>query len=152
MKVKGDSSFVVRQKRGKSLVQSGKYRVRIRHLDLAICRLSPTSPLPQWAIEGQLWSLTRTPTELSIVCRASDLPGSVPAERNWCALEVVGPLSFAMVGVLSALLAPLAADGISVFVLSTFETDWILVRKENVEAACKCLLRAGHTLVREEHG
>jgi hypothetical protein len=113
----------------------------------AICKLMPGDSIPRWAISGQIWSLTRTPTELSLVCGQSNLPPGFVAERDWRALRVIGPLPFEMVGVLSSLAVPLADAGLSIFAISTFETDLILVREQSFEAACQILVKAGHIVL-----
>jgi hypothetical protein len=122
------------------------HRLKLRRIPekFAICKLLPGDPIPPWAISGQIWSVTRTPTELSMVCSQSDLPPGFVAERDWRALQVVGPLPFETVGVLSSLAMPLADAGLSIFAISTFETDLILVREQSFEAACQVLVIAGH--------
>ena len=99
---------------------------------LAICRFAPDAALPAWVLHAsaEFWSLTRTPHELSVVCSEDDLPPSVDlqVEKDWCAFEVVGPLAFGLTGVVSGLTAPLAAAGIPVFVVSTYDTDYVLVK------------------------
>jgi hypothetical protein len=113
----------------------------------AICKLPPGDSIPPWAISGQIWSVTRTPSELSMVCVQSNLPPGFEAERDWRALQVIGPLPFEMVGVLSSLAVPLADAGLSIFAISTFETDLILVREQSFEAACHILVKEGHTIL-----
>src|SRR5262249_57285589 len=109
-------------------------RIRVRETPwrLAVCRLPADAPIPAWVLhaEAAFWSITRTPTEMSVVCPEDDLPPSVErdVERGWRALEVVGPLPFDLVGVVSGLTSPLAAAGIPVFVLSTHDTDYLLVK------------------------
>ena len=110
---------------------------------LAICRLAPDAPVPAWASSGTFHSVTRTADELSIVCDASVVPADVPAERDTTALRVVGTLDLSMVGVLSALSAPLAAAKVPIFVISTFDTDWLLVRTTNYPRAVRALTDAG---------
>jgi hypothetical protein len=103
---------------------------------LAVCRLDPEAPVPAWALAGSFFSVTRTPQELSIVLPEARLPAEssgIRVERGFRAFQVDGPLDFALTGVLSALLAPLARAAIPVFVLSTFDTDLILVRGEHTE-------------------
>jgi hypothetical protein len=125
------------------------HKLRLRRVQekFAICKLPPGDPIPPWAISGQIWSVTRTPTELSLVCGQSNLPPGFVAERDWGALQVVGPLPLEMVGVLSSLAAPLADAGVSVFAVSTFETDLIFVREQSFEAACQILVKAGHVVL-----
>lgn len=113
----------------------------------AVCRFAPDDPLPAWVFHAgaTTWSLTRTPRELSLVCPQDDLPPSVErAERNWRAFEVEGPIPFEETGVLAGLVAPLAAAGISVFALATYDTDLLLVRERDLERAVAALASAGH--------
>jgi hypothetical protein len=113
----------------------------------AICKLPPENSIPPWAISGKFWSVARTPTELSVVCGQSNLPPGFEAERDWRALQVVGPLPFEELGVLSSLAVPLADAGLSIFAISTFETDLILVREQSFEAACQILVKEGHIIL-----
>lgn len=110
----------------------------------AICQLESGAPLPEWATRGPLWSVTRTATELSIVCDASAVPPVVRAHGPWRALMVRGPLALDLTGVLAGLASPLAAAGISLFAVSTYDTDYLLVREADVERAVAALQRAGH--------
>lgn len=96
-----------------------------------------------------LWSVTRTPDELSVVIAESAVPPEVRAEREWRALKVAGLLDFGLVGVLASLTAPLASAGVSVFVLSTFDTDYLLVRDPDLPRAVAVLRDAGFTIEEE---
>jgi hypothetical protein len=110
--------------------------------DLAVCRLGPEDPIPEWAWADAFFSVTRTPQELSIVCPEARLPADCSGfkvERGFRAFQVVGPLDFALTGLLSSLLAPLARAAIPVFVLSTFDTDLILVPREKAQRAAEAL-------------
>jgi len=122
------------------------FRLRVLPDDLAICSLGADQPVPAWGMSGPLWSVTRTPDELSVVCAQVNVPEGVKAERNWRSLQVVGPLPFDMVGVLASLVVPLAEAGISIFALAPFETDYILVRADVLDAACEALVKAGHIM------
>lgn len=113
---------------------------------LAVCKLPPRSPLPAWATAGAFWSVTAAADELSIVCDAALAPPDVQAERDWRALAVEGPLDFALVGVLHAITGPLAAAAISLFAISTFNTDYVLVRERAFAAAVVALRAAGHSV------
>ena len=98
----------------------------------AVCRFAPDAPLPAWVFHesATVWSLTRTPRELSLVCPQDDLPPSVEtAERGWRAFELEGPIPFGVTGVIASLTTPLAAAGIPVFVISTYDTDLLLVQE-----------------------
>jgi hypothetical protein len=90
--------------------------------------------------------VTRTDSELSIVCREEDVPAAASAERGWCALELAGPLDFSLTGVVSALVTPLADAEVPIFVLSTFETDYLLVREPDLQRSVEALTAAGHEI------
>lgn len=111
---------------------------------LAVCRLAAQDGVPDWAWNREFSSITRTSEELSIVCRGCDVPQHVKAERDWRALRVIGPLDFSLTGVLVGLAAPLAEAGISIFSVSTFDTDYLLVRGHALEQATIALRSAGH--------
>ena len=113
---------------------------------IAVCRLDPKASLPIWASadSSALVSVTRTASELSIVCAQENVPQDMRSERDWRCLMVVGPLDFGLTGVLCALLAPLAGAGVSVFALSTFDTDYVLVREIDLARAVQALREAGH--------
>ena len=113
---------------------------------MAVCRLAGDAAIPGWALESPFYSITRTSDELSIVVRETVVPGDVTAERGWRALEVAGPLDFSMTGVLASLAGPLADAGISIFVLSTFKTDYVLVKQDDLKRAIDALSATGHTV------
>jgi hypothetical protein len=110
----------------------------------AVCRLPADSTVPTWAERGKLASVTRTPHELSIVCSDETLPPNIKAECGWRALGIQGPLDFRLVGILAGLTVPLANAGITVFALSTYDTDYLLVRATDLERTIAILLAAGH--------
>jgi putative acetyltransferase len=112
----------------------------------AVCKLEPTAPMPPWATAGDLFSITRTADELSVVCRQDPVPEGIPCERGWRCLRVAGTIPFSVVGVLAWLTAPLAEAGISVFAISTFDTDYLLVKAEDLERTVDVLRRRGHTI------
>ncbi len=111
---------------------------------LAVCRLEPSVTPPAWALSGDLCSITRTPEELSVVCREGVVPLGIRCERGWRAFKVQGPLDFGLTGILDALTDPLARAGISIFALSTFDTDYLMVREAHLEEAIIALNGAGH--------
>lgn len=113
---------------------------------LAIARLPAGADVPAWAASGPFLSMIRTEHELSIVASAAGVPSHAKAERGWRALHVEGTLDFSLTGILAALTAPLAASEIPVFALSTYDTDYILVRETMLDAALDALRGAGHTV------
>ncbi len=111
----------------------------------AVCRLDAESGVPSWA-SGTMTSITRTPDELSIICLQDGVPEDIRSESGWRCLRVAGPLEFSMVGVIAALTGILAMANISVFVVSTFDTDLVLVKQTDLEAAIESLTVAGHVV------
>jgi uncharacterized protein len=120
-------------------------RISILPSRLAVCRLAPHAEPPSW-VRGAFTSVTRTADELSIVCDDDAVPADVKAERGWRAMKVEGPIPFEMTGVAAALVAPLAAAKISVFLLATFDTDYLLLKEEVLDAATGILRGAGHDI------
>jgi hypothetical protein len=105
----------------------------------AIARLPPDAPIPEWAQSAVFSCLTRTRDELSIVCPESAVPEGVRREGGWAMLKLAGPFPFTEVGILSAFLAPLAAAAVSIFAISTFDTDYVLVRRTDLGRAVEAL-------------
>ena len=117
---------------------------------LTVCRLAPDASLADWMQTGVISSVSRTADELSVVCAQSAVPQGVRAEKGWRALRVEGPLAFSLTGVLTALATPLAEAGVSIFAVSTFDTDWILVKDEDLPDAVRALRQSGHAVGDEE--
>ncbi|KWW99630.1 ACT domain-containing protein [Carbonactinospora thermoautotrophica] len=109
----------------------------------AICRLAPDAAVPGWAA-GELVSVTRTRDELSIVCAAEGVPDGVTREGPWVAWRVEGTLDLSLTGILARLAVPLAEAGVSLFAVSTYDTDHILVREPDTDAAVEAWRSAGH--------
>jgi uncharacterized protein len=128
-----------------------------RHLELsllpkrfAISRLAADKPIPAWATQGPFFSVTRTGDELSVVTELSQVPMGVLSQPGWRVLKVHGPFVLSEIGVLAALAMPLAEAKISLFAVSTFDTDYLLVASESLLAAIAALERAGHTIYRSK--
>lgn len=116
--------------------------------EFAVARLEATDPTPAWAVRGAVSSVTRTGEELSVVCAATAIPAGVRNERGWRCLRVGGRLDFSLTGVLASIANPLALARLSLFVVSTYDTDYVLVREETLSAAVECLRSAGHEIAR----
>lgn len=112
---------------------------------LAVCRLAPDAPWPEWA-RGAFTCVARTPEELSVVCDDAAVPEGVQAERGWRAVKVEGPIPFELTGIAAALVSPLAEARISVFLMSTYDTDYLLVRDAAFARALEVLRAAGHEM------
>lgn len=118
---------------------------------MGIARLPPGSAVPGWALSAPWSSVTRTSLELSLVQPWDQMPRTEERSGPWRVLSVGGPLAHDLVGVLQELLDPLAAAGIPVFVISTFDTDHVLVPSARLAAAIAALEGAGHRVLAPEH-
>jgi hypothetical protein len=105
----------------------------------SICKLSADSALPAWVKNSPFCSITKTQDELSIVCEAQFVPAEVKQEGPWRAFRVKGTLDFGLTGILASIANPLAESAISIFAVSTFDTDFILVKQSELEKAVRCL-------------
>lgn len=114
----------------------------------AVCRLEPDAAIPPWATNGRFISITRTADELSVVCPQSNVPGHILSEDEWACLKVEGPLDFSLTGILASLTQPLAQAGISIFAVSTYDTDYLLVKQQVVAQAINTLAQQGHSISR----
>src|SRR5262249_14427416 len=130
---------------------TGTVAARTRLLNLillrdsfAICKLMSNASIPSWATTGNLFSITRTTEELSVVCPQNSVPDGINCKRGRRRLRVAGTIPFSVVGVLASLTAPLAETGISAFAISTFDTDYLLVKVQDLERAVAILRRRGH--------
>ena len=115
---------------------------------LAVCRLPVDEPVPAWSMGGAWWNVARTDDELSIICAAELVPEDAPADYDWTVLQVTGPFDFTVTGVIAQLSAPLAAAGIPILSVSTYTTDYILVKMERLTTVVEALEQAGHTVRR----
>lgn len=116
----------------------------------AISRLAADAPIPTWATEGSFFSVTRTGDELSVVCELARVPVGVHSQPGWRVFKVHGPFVLTEIGVLSALATLLAEARLSLFAISTFDTDYLLVASETLSAAVATLERAGHKIHRSK--
>jgi uncharacterized protein len=128
--------------------QPRRHQLKFRWIPaaFAIVRLAPDSPIPAWALRGEFTSITRTADELSIVCPADALPADVLSPQRWICLKLEGPFPFSMTGVLLSFIEPLSKKGIPIFVISTYDTDYVLIQEEWAHSAITELQNAGHEL------
>ena len=113
----------------------------------AICRLFPDEPIPTFLSLSPFWSITRTSYELSVVLSEEIVPADWKVETGWRCLKVVGPLDFDLTGSLASLTMPLSEAGISIFAISTYDTDYLLVREDTLKKATQILLESGHVVI-----
>lgn len=108
----------------------------------AVCRLDAGDEIPSWA-RGEFVSVTTTSEELSIVCSEEAVPASIRSERGWRCLKVAGPIPFETTGIAASIASPLAHAGISLFLVSTFDTDYVLVKEPALASAIAALRASG---------
>lgn len=113
--------------------------------EFAICQLTSDTPIPEWP-SGPFVSITRTSDELSIVCLQESVPTGVKSEGGWSCLRVAGTMDFSLVGVVASITRPIASANIGVFVVSTYDTDYVLIKTQELPFAIDALVKAGHTV------
>jgi len=124
-------------------------RLRFRWLTkslYAIVQFAADAPWPEWATRGEFTSVSRSSDELSIVCPTENLPPDISSRHRWICLKLEGPFRFSQTGVLLSFIEPLSSNGIPVFAISTYDTDYVLIQEEWSGAALTELQRAGHEL------
>lgn len=115
--------------------------------ELSIVRRASSAGMPWWAARSEAFlSFTRTSEETSLVCESRLIPEGVEAQRGYRALVVDGPLPLDATGILTSLAAPLADAGVPIFVIATFDTDYILVPEARLGTAIEVLQGAGHAV------
>lgn len=112
-----------------------------------VCRLDTLENLPEWAFKSDFYSITKTRDELSIVCLEENIPSHINCEKNWRILKVEGPLDFSLIGILSSISSILAKEKISIFVISTFDTDYILIKEKDLSQAIRSLEGEDYTIL-----
>lgn len=115
---------------------------------LAVLKLPPAEPVPSWAWPGEFVSISRTPEELSIVCSEGNIPEGIDNSGDWRVLKFDGILDFSLTGILAGIAGRLAEAGISIFAVSTFNTDYILVRDKDLLGAIVVLEKAHYQITK----
>ena len=113
-----------------------------------ICTLPNNAPIPDWATAQSLASITRTEKELTIVCRLEILPSQYQSGLNWRCFKIDGSFDLNQIGVISSISSPLADAGISIYVISTYDTDYFLIQEQNLEKTISVLSDIGHNITR----
>jgi len=131
-----------------------RHRLKFRLLagSYGIVRLGAEVPVPAWATKGEFSAVTRAADELSIVCRAENLPEGVQTQHRWTCLKLEGPFAFSQTGVLLAFIEPLSSNRVPIFAVSTYSTDYVFIREDKTKSALDLLHRAGHTLLESGKG
>lgn len=112
-----------------------------------VCRLDKTDLVPQWVQNSDFFSITRTLDELSIICTEESIPNYTKCEKDWRILKIEGPLDFSLIGILASISTILAQKGISIFAISTFDTDYILVKSKKIDSAIVALVNEGYEII-----
>ncbi|MDK2868717.1 MAG: uncharacterized protein PWP51_1868 [Clostridiales bacterium] len=124
-------------------MQAMSLKLKLMSETLCVCRLDTDSELPVWALKDPFFSITKTADELSVVCSQSSVPEGVQCEADWCSLKVLGPLDFSLIGILSKISGVLAEAAISIFAVSTYDTDYIMLKSSKLDAAVAALSQNG---------
>ena len=127
-----------------------KLSLKILPQRMAVCRFEPTAPLPDWIGEAGFYSFTRTDAELTIVCPETYLAPGTTSETGWRCFKVQGRLDFSETGIILSLTQPLAENGVAVFVISTFDTDYFMVKEKDLAKAIDALTAKGHQVLKED--
>jgi hypothetical protein len=117
---------------------------------LAVCRLDSDAALPNGIDESGFYSITRTNEELSVVCSEERIPPDARSETGWRCFKVEQPLDFSEIGIIFSITQPLADNGVSIFVISTFDMDYFLVKEKDLAKAIDVLTAAGHQMRTED--
>ena len=123
-------------------------KLKLKLLDgiYAVCRFEDSDKVPSWVNEKEFFSVTKTEDEISVVMLQDKISSDVKAEKDWRILKVEGTLDFSLIGILAKISEILAKNSISIFVISTFNTDYILVKEEKVEKAILVLSEEGYEI------
>ena len=113
---------------------------------LGICRLDPGHPIPAWVLRSPFYTITRSADEMSTICDGQAIPEGVKADEGWRAIKLEGPFDFSLIGIMLSVSMPLAEAGISILAVSTFDTDYVLIKETNLPKAMEALEAAGHTI------
>jgi hypothetical protein len=121
--------------------QSKKLTLSVLPDSLAICQFTQGTQVPTWVFKSSFFSVSKTDDELSVVCDQSLVPPDVKKVDNWRAFKVEGPLDFSLTGIISSLAKPLAENKIPIFVISTYDTDYLLVESKYFISAKEVLIK-----------
>jgi hypothetical protein len=104
-----------------------------------VCRMDKNDPIPEWIEDSRFYSVTKTMEELSVVCPQNRIPDHIKCEKGWRILKVEGTLEFSLIGILSFISTVLANNGISIFAISTYDTDYILIKEKDTDKVISVL-------------
>jgi uncharacterized protein len=113
----------------------------------SVCRLNKNDEIPKWIFDEEFFSITRTDDELSIVCLQDKIKEDIKCEKDWKVLKIEGPLDFSLVGILSRISTLMANNGISIFAISTYDTDYILIKEESINKVIEVLENNNYNII-----
>ncbi|WP_294404582.1 ACT domain-containing protein [uncultured Clostridium sp.] len=125
-----------------------KLTLRLLNDTYGVCRLQKDSQIPSWAFDGEFYSITKTDDELSIVCLENSIPQDIKCELDWRIFKIQGPLDFSLIGILSKISSLMAENQISIFAVSTYDTDYILIKEDKLENAINILESDIYNIIR----
>ncbi len=125
-----------------------KLNMKLLKEKYGVCRLDKKEHIPNWGVDGEFYSITKTEDELSIVCLEDNIPGKIQCEKEWRVLKIEGPLDFSLVGILAAISNLMAKNSISIFAISTYDTDYILVKEKDIDKAIMVLVNDRYEVTR----
>ncbi|MGG7058353.1 ACT domain-containing protein [Clostridium tertium] len=113
----------------------------------SVCRLNRNEEIPKWIFQEEFFSITRTDEELSIVCLQDKIKENIKCEKDWRILKIEGPLDFSLIGILSRISTLMANNDISIFAISTYDTDYILIKEESIKRAIEVLENNNYNII-----
>lgn len=126
---------------------STRLKMKLLKGKYGVCRLDKNETIPIWAQNSDFYSITKTSEELSVVCIQKQIPEHVKFESDWRIFKIEGPLDFSLIGILSSISSLLAKNKISIFAISTYDTDYILVKDKDVTNAVKVLSKENYEII-----
>lgn len=112
-----------------------------------VCKLDKMDEIPNWAKESYFFSITKTLDELSIVCSQDNIPNDIKCEKDWRILKIEGPLDFSLIGILASISTILTQKRISIFAVSTYDTDYILIKDIDIDNAIEALVNENYEVI-----
>ena len=140
-------SIVLKKERMKIKMVEKILTMKLLKEKYGVCRLDKSELIPEWAMESDFFSITKTLDELSIVCSKDSIPNSVKCENDWRILKIEGPLDFSLIGILASISVILAQNAISIFAISTYDTDYILVKNKDINNAISSLIKERYEII-----
>ncbi|WP_066892270.1 ACT domain-containing protein [Clostridium nigeriense] len=113
----------------------------------SVCRLNKNDEIPKWIFQEEFFSITKTDEELSVVCLQDKIKENIKCEKDWRILKIEGPLDFSLIGILSRISTLMANNGISIFAISTYDTDYILIKEESINKAIEVLENNNYNII-----